>query len=742
LRGFAINSFFAALAGAALAWTAGTRDANAHPQYSPIRASIASSDEAPGTAIQGYGFYASSEAEAADAFRFGCTDADLREYVSNGCHRPVDSATSANALVTDAMRAFLLQRIREHRYEWITLQRAAIGPDRNPPPLPACLAPNANLEGLMSRLPPTQPSDADIEAATEPHKSELGKFRTAANTLTSGNLIRAAMTYDILKQSYDASCHGAPAPGDAATNCTDLQNQIQRVEAAFPSIFSTSIHQFQGTEVASFGDEERQPLTDAVKELLGSRFPQATSTAQRIARGNSIYAQKIGGGGADALSDLEKLVADAARDATTPAANTPAGTRAAMASALAHLNAAIDGVRSHYGRTALAVKLNHVCDTTLDSELTTDPNTVRQALMDLPEDQRQVAQAVLCQSHALQFARPLSACEGVTRNGDTTTVRRWDHSYPYASFVKETITHPAAPPGSPPVVSTTIDLVADGNVTNPEALRARMEHDANAWYNCQVGQIPSMTGIQGFKDVPHCPKNPGMDKPPVKFDIHFKLVSAAQATEPKVYLHKCYNAELSGDDRWNCRAVRQHTVKRCTDTFKLWQRNGRMGGSARWGVDLDDVLDNISRPPPNPPAPDPNPSPRSPLDRWREHVHEMAPACTPPDNPLTASAAQSARFCDCFAPPEGDPANDRQDSGNYTQATEPSVVIHEVGHDMALPDEYIDPTYPISPIGEHDSVMNTGDGDTGRIYPRHLRQILAPDQCPSAPAPALAGGHL
>ncbi len=76
-------------------------------------------------------------------------------------------------------------------------------------------------------------------------------------------------------------------------------------------------------------------------------------------------------------------------------------------------------------------------------------------------------------------------------------------------------------------------------------------------------------------------------------------------------------------------------------------------------------------------------------------------------------------------------ASNRQNAGNYTLQQDNGTVFHEVGHIFGLDDEYLDPTYPYTPQGEHDSVMNSCD-NSGRLYPRHLKQLLSPLNCPAA----------
>src|SRR5262249_7488033 len=157
---------------------------------------------------------------------------------------------------------------REHQYEWISMQRAAISNDRGSPPgLPACLRPNAELGGLYARLPVTQPSDAEIQAAAEPLKTELGKYRAASNTLTSGKIGRASLLYDRLSAQFRSGCTPQPpVTNPPSTYCMDLQNNIQRVQAAFPVLFGNPNPLMQGTMISVVSEADRAQVTSGINE--------------------------------------------------------------------------------------------------------------------------------------------------------------------------------------------------------------------------------------------------------------------------------------------------------------------------------------------------------------------------------------------------------------------------------------------------------------------------------------------
>lgn len=84
--------------------------------------------------------------------------------------------------------------------------------------------------------------------------------------------------------------------------------------------------------------------------------------------------------------------------------------------------------------------------------------------------------------------------------------------------------------------------------------------------------------------------------------------------------------------------------------------------------------------------------------------------------------------CEAAIPPSGDSSNNRLDSANLTGSTPPGVLLHEFGHLLGLPDEYRDDTHVFNDGGEGNSLMNFSSEDS-RLYPRHLRRIMAPARC-------------
>lgn len=69
----------------------------------------------------------------------------------------------------------------------------------------------------------------------------------------------------------------------------------------------------------------------------------------------------------------------------------------------------------------------------------------------------------------------------------------------------------------------------------------------------------------------------------------------------------------------------------------------------------------------------------------------------------------------------------QEDAANLTLASSSNckTIEHEFMHKLGLPDEYLASYYPFNLIGEHDSIMRSGDN----IKDRHIAAILSPKEC-------------
>ncbi len=706
--------------------------------------------------------------------------------------------------------------------EKLILERAAANRNRSsawPPSASlSCLPGNTpDIGALYRNLPAEQPTDNMI---TNPYYDEvtrlnaigypdamrtLQKFRAVGNTLTSGNLVRALLFSDQIDEWQQTEC--ATAAQQAASRCVDLDNQESRLNRSYPALFGPGV--------------DRAPLRSAVQEVLAARVTgNDTGVASvRTARGRARY--QAGLENTD-LSELEKEVAD---NLSAAQLGDPAEAGVVMErlrAARTGLNTAITSVRDGYV-ASLDASAARVCSKSLEDFIREDSNVVRQALADSSEPERGLMRAVLCESNfATANTHDRTSCYGVnftTGSGGerVTRVGRARSGFPYGSNNAYEIVTPPNPPGGPSTVRMTLKMVSnipeedtpeDTSVTPPiparpgaRTLRARMQQTAQNFFNCQTGGgTPPVTSlnvgtppafpVEGMPAVASCP--PGgasMRTPPVQFEIGFASAPAMTDVQskaaaacrdntipsadtwttcsplvPRVTLHRCYNADLPAASRSDCRAIREFRVGQCVETVDMRRRAGAGStGDARWGSDMDDYLENVSRPTPDPEPPAAaDPTRDAAVSACATEADECARArCVAgtmrerppihcftdemradfcegrvnretlePNLPLAPDAGAGGRSRGVPLPPEGDARFNRQNSSNYTETTDAPTVIHEVGHLLGLGDEYLDPKRSFSPPGEHDSMMNRS-GPGSRFYPRHLQQILEPaSTCP------------
>jgi len=249
---------------------------------------------------------------------------------------------------------------------------------------------------------------------------------------------------------------------------------------------------------------------------------------------------------------------------------------------------------------------------------------------------------------------------------------------------------------------------------NPEAASAQIrdiEYSSNAFFACMTGEHSILSGISGLEDRDSCPPEEAMLDPRLRIRVRLLKSPPEPDLPPLIQLHSCYRGELPLPQRSDCQAVRDYAVQQCRDTVELWQKQGRVQGTAVFAPEMEEFLENISL------APRP------------------APSVEKDDSPdyLSMSRQQIQEHCERRLPPSTDGRYDRVNSANLTLTTSPGTWIHEIGHRLGLPDEYYDPTYPFIPLGEGDSVMRSSRNPKARLYPRHLARMIEPLSCPFAP---------
>jgi hypothetical protein len=691
---------------------------HAHSEHSRVRGVSVLAGEDSDTderVYGGYGYLAESEAEAYERLQFGCSEENLAAYQATACQSPATGSAPTRAQAEAALLPLVIQDLQRHEAEYLIFQANALGTRLSP--LPDCLRPDPALERLPSSLPSALPRNASLRALPEAERETLNRYRATASPLLSDEMLRALLFDDQIRTNLRTYCRGDVGPY-ATSFCTDLRNNQDRLQRSFPALFSSAAGSL------------RDSLRSATQELLGARFPEARTSEARIRRGRALYEQGISAGaGADALSELETRISsailDSARAPEGREGTAPSEERSALQGAVSRMNEAFRGLRAGQLSRVQADFAALCSRSNLEETLQRNPNLVRQMLSDASPERRAAAQLLLCGTAALRSVRTRTTCEGVARDPRTgnVRVRRDDWSFPYVSSLNYQITPPRRPPADAPTeISTTVAIRADSGLDPAEVstMLARMGEQTNGYFNCMSGQNRELRGVPGLSDRSTCPPRPEMADPPVRFNIQFVQTPPAPAVQPIVALHRCYNAELAGAARTDCNAIRDHAITQCRETIELWQRQGRVGGSARYAPDIQELIDNLALEPRARTA-SPSPAPDS-----------AAPASTSaaPDY-LRMSPSEISTHCDRENPPSSTGAYDREDSGNYTFNTAAGTVLHEVGHAMGLPDEYQDPNYSFLPQGEHDSIMNNSGNPNASITPRHLSRILSPAACGS-----------
>ncbi len=751
----------------------------------------------------GYGFVASSEAEANTYLNFGCSAPEVALHL---CNYYGTSIPEPSRVLTDVGRALVLQRVREAAFERLILDRAAANRDRSAswPASTAmsCINPGGTvrppLANLYRALPAEQPSNEEVgdplgNAASRlrisgnyPPISILAKFRAAGNVLGSGNMVRALLFYDQLNEVQRTRC--TTAAQRAGSECVDVANQESRLERSYPAVLGTGV--------------DRTAIKNALYDVLGARG--SGTDAQRRARGRTRYSTGVEGWD---LGELEKAIADNLGAGVTGDTGASTAVNGRLRTARDSLSTQVTALRDTY-TAGLDAKATQVCGRSLEDFIRNDSNVVRQVFADATVQERGLMRAVLCENKFATAHRTDGfSCYGVTHatgsGGERVTrVARNDSGFPFSSGTFYEIVTPPTPPGGASTVRMTLKVQSSLPAAEADALRERMRTAAQNFFNCQTGGgTPPVTSLNvgtppafaahGMPSVAACPPNgAAMQTPPMQFEIGFVAAprpTAAERTQisnceqntvasaqtwsrcasllPRISIHRCYNADLPAGSATDCAAAKSYKIGLCTRTVDMRRRAGAGStANAYWGGNIDEYLDNVSQPSPDPvPSPSPNPArdaavatattacaalggddcaqarcragrltARPPIhcftDRQRDDLCEnrVDRDTLVPNPPVGADGRGKST-----SPPEGDASYNREDSGNYTANTDTPTVLHEVGHLVALPDEYLDPSYAFSPPGEHDSMMN-GSGPNARFYPRHLQQILQPSiSCPT-----------
>ncbi|MBI2520251.1 MAG: hypothetical protein HYV97_07530 [Bdellovibrio sp.] len=803
----------------------------AHPHGTPVRGSIVLDQESRFSRNKGgYGYIASSEAEAVANMSFACTQQNQNYYFQCFSHGLRLPESWFDTYTPQYLQPIVLQRLREHMVEKIIHERAALSTTRGnwPTSLPsACMSPSSGYDGgkstspaesgrllaLHNSLPTTIYSPVQLTAlgtalaeakkSNDPVKvaraernlDRANKFNSSVNSLSSGNIVRALTLHDQLSQAKKWFC--AQTTDNHRNTCIDLTNQTDRIKDSYPILFQGS---------SSDVDARLGAIRNTLYDVLGAKSGSG-SEAQRRAAGKAAYNShtRFRSYNLDydsfAFQNFEAAMSQAVKEAKD-ASNKPEGDRSGkerrLAQAFAGLDQGLATLKDNYKRDIESSGLSNICSLTLNDFFTKYPNVVRQAMADSPRDQQALMKLVYCQSGHSRSLDMTPQCHGVTSTNTAdarvVSVNRQAATYPFFSATKYSITYPNTPVNAAPTLRMSVDF--------PTSIRprdkfneylAQMQKNVNDFYNCSADTLkdasgarvshigPITTGFFAFGNGEvadpdnqetvqrKCPPHPGMPK--VNFEITFvpKFLCTPSdkhdcqkndsIPEPKMVVHQCYNAELK-KHATDCAKVREHALKECGKRVKQVVATGMSNANAD-AVEFDDYLTNAIYP---------LSAQTMSVSFWTQNHCAERKITTPvrqvsecasisDDCDKDACMAQAlcrmpqikigtrtcwtedtmAKYCDGRlrtdgqphpAKPAGHPDFNRQDAGNLTPSTTLTTFVHEIGHAMSTDDEYQDSRYPFLPQGEHDSIWNSGGGDDGRIYPRHINKILEPGSCP------------
>jgi hypothetical protein len=503
-------------------------------------------------------------------------------------------------------------------------------------------------------------------------------------------MIRTLLYHDHLRAAQAEKCQSTESEGWPL--CVDIRNQLQRMRDSIPVLF--------------YGTEEKiEPrlarVRESIYELLSARIEEG-SHQDRLAQGRAIYEAAYGTiFKASSAIDLEKTIAERTDEATRQDPATSEAVNRQLRMASDSLRASLERLRTEFAQVVRKSATN-ICGLSYRDLTAMAPNIARQMVLDMNEETRAGAREFLCSTGALERMAVEVQCEGFTQEDTTEAVvyelqQRRSH-FPFASNVGYRLREPK-PPGSAPS-RLEMDIYVNSEMPDSE-LRATLEKwqaQTNAWFNCQSGAAPSTD------PKVRCPPRNGMPEPALEFDIRFRKANSAES-KPQIKVSRCVRSELPADKVSDCQAARDFRIDQCMSTYKLRQSLGGKTADSRYGKDLDQVWEGEGG-----------------------AGEGSAPGAKALDF-LKETEAQLRERCGREIPPAGDHRNNRANSGHYETAIAPSTLVHEVGHLMGLPDEYKDPNYPFSPLGEHDSIMNNSNNPSSVLYPRHIAQMMAVKSC-------------
>ena len=736
----------------------------------------------------GYGFLspvtnqgsgAGSEAEARDSLEFSCRAEDQRNYLRD-CGVTIDANQNVSNFITEQAENLVLQRFRDQAAEYLRInyqqaQRLAGNTSEDDLALtpPDCIDETGDL---WTRAPELESNDElagiiddDDEFITTDGQREADKEVSIRNMMDGHNMAQALLLNDTYsKKSTSLKCNSGT--NQNRTYCPSINYNQYRLQQSFPALWRTSTMRQQYSGPANFNGmiggsaieaPGTQALQNTINQLMGAHNAAAGTT---IAQAQTLGQQKRTAFENGSFSREFPKMAKAFEKALKAARKSDASDL--MKTALENYENAVERVQTDHA-TEMKRQLDNLCvNETADSQNTRagnslialavyHPHIIRQGLLDMPENARNLAKTVLCQSGVLPNISRARNCHGVTASGGPTRYpqraqinRRVVENYPFGSDNNMEISRQSE--DDPYTITMDVNIVvgnsldSSGNLNDKTICQVRSWHqDINAWLNCSVGQgtgsdngrwMPTENGPRDptcdespleedasgnmpmtSPDYPRervsCPNpnDPNMVRVPgMKFNIRLNPISQDQAKEIErdvkagrrrpvstVNLHKCFRAEVSGDDqdKGNCDNVETWNVNRCIT------RN-----NAKYQFCIDNPNQDVNG----------NPSADEPA-----HTDAFCKARVENYCKTRIGTRMTNNPHGLF----------RANAGNYTMGEKFSTVRHEVVHLLGVADEYRDSFYPFNHLGEHSSIMSSSNGLNKRLYPRHLDQILDPMMC-------------
>ncbi len=662
----------------------------------------------------GYGYlpspgHSESEAQAASVTEFTCDPDSQRERISTHCGGiDIRPEIKTENLLRETMKLEALSRLQEQALEYLALRLASVS-KKNPLEItrPECISANS-------------PTWAKIQAnLISPNPNAInynfrGRLQALKESIDPKNVAHGMLWMKRLQvASVSLHCNDTTSSHYEEGSCSSIEYQMKRLANQYPVLWSaygiesTRIEVVESNLDILVGMSTMSDKDEVFPNIATS--PDSRKAVNRMlnkawAEGRDIVHDAVTSDEHDDYLEVERRFDQAFSDGAGASTDTPMGqaykrfvngvqfaangleatTRAQMNNLCSYSNA--NNPRTHaLPGLSNSQKISH----NIRDFAANYPSVIRQALVDMPQTERALAQAVLCESGAMPKLRLPKNCSGVSGGplpGSAAILvdQISGPDWPYGMPQRMKISQPT--PTQPVEVSLKVNLVLgpelqdncpdqnhDGVLDCLERLVNVWGSDANGFLNCSTGQVPSATlwqNMQTSRVVP-CPDpvDPGLQRSPgVKFKISFQThTSDDDVPEPKVTIHRCFNSSIPGgpSNQGSCKKVDQFNLSRCLTT---------------WTIGVPRTVENCQRE----------------IAQRRLHNPEQL---------------------------------NRADSGNYSLTDSPQIIRHEILHALGLPEEYQDQKRPYGHIGEHDSIMRDGRGPYGRIYPRHLNQILAPVKC-------------